>query len=71
MIGSQGYACYYNSNEPVLMTPKNQEIGIYYPIFDNPLDAMRFGELFASGTSYFVREVRILHGDPMRYSEQK
>jgi hypothetical protein len=51
----EGYiAVYKSTDEPILMKLKNQEIGIFFPIFDNPLDADRFGELNTDKDKYYV-----------------
>lgn len=53
---------YVEDDEPIMITPANQEIGIHFPIFDNPLDALRFGELFSTRGKYYIKEVFVLHG---------
>lgn len=50
------------ADEPITVESKNNEIGIYYPVFDNPLDALRFGELFSRDGRYYIREVFVLNG---------
>lgn len=45
------------TDQPILITPKNQEIGIHYPVFNNPLDARRFGELFSESSKIYVRQI--------------
>lgn len=46
-------------DEPFLVYPKNKEIGINFPVFDNPLDAIRFGELYADGCNFRVKAISI------------
>jgi hypothetical protein len=56
----EGYmAVYKSTSEPILMKLKNQEIGIFFPVFDNPLDADRFGELNTDKDKYYVAEMSI------------
>jgi hypothetical protein len=67
-MAQEYYVCYWeDDNEPILVTPKNKELGIHFPVFDNPLDATRFGELYTDKCNFYVREVSIMFG--MRTTE--
>jgi hypothetical protein len=57
-IPKEGYiAVYKSTDEPIYTIPRNVEIGIHYPVFDNPLDAYRFGELNTDRDKYYVSEI--------------